>query len=64
MRSKTCNNVQEREKEKVCCDMKGNGDHVTVVNMISYNIFVCFYIDMCGGGRKKEGYAMQSRRVN
>ena len=54
MRSKTCNNVQEREKEKVCCDMKGNGDHVTVVNMISYSIFVCFYIDMCGCGRKRK----------
>ena len=26
--------------------------------------FVCFYIDMCGCGRKKKGQAMQSRRVN
>ena len=64
MRSRTCNNVQEREKEKVCFDMNGNGIHVTIANIISYNIFVCFYIDMCGCGRKKKGLAMQSRRVN
>ena len=55
MRSTTCNNAQEREKEKVCFDMHRNGSHVTVANIISYNILVCFYIDMCGCGRRKKG---------
>ena len=64
MRSRTCDNAQEKEKEKVCFDMNGNWSHVIVANIISYIIFVCFYIDMCGCGRKTKGYAMQSRRVN
>ena len=64
MRSTTCNSAQEREKEKVCFDMNGYGSHVTVANIISYDIFVCFYIDMSGCGRKKKGQAMQSHRVN
>ena len=55
MRSRTCNNAQEKEKEKVCFDMNGNWSHVIVANIISYIIFVCFYIDMCGCGRKKKG---------
>ena len=54
MRSRTCNNAQEKEKEKVCFDMNGNWSHVIVANIISYIIFVCFYIDMCGCGRKRK----------
>ena len=55
MRSRTYNNAQGRENEKVCFDMNGNWSNVTVANIISYNIFVSLYIDMCGCGRKKKG---------
>ena len=55
MRSRTCNNAQEKENEKVCFDMNGNWSHVTVAIIISNIIFVGFYIDMCGCGRKKKG---------
>ena len=54
MRSRTCNNTQGRENEKVCFDMKRIWSHVIVANIISYDIFVCFYIDMCVVAEKRK----------
>ena len=54
MRSRTYNDAQGRENKKVCFDMNGNWSHLTVANIVSYDIFGCFYIDMCGFGRKKK----------
>ena len=64
MKSRTFNDAKGGENEKVCLDMNRDWCHLTVVMIVSYNKFACFYIDMRGWGKKKDKPCNHTESVN
>ena len=54
MKSRTYNEANGGENEKVCLDMIRNWINLTVAIILSYDKFCCFYIDIRGFGRKRK----------